>query len=153
MATTQDGRLLKLFTPLQYDFLLVDRLRCTEGLSQLFRVELEIIHDDDSEGYTATKVDPHDVIGKPMVVSIKQKDYAERYFNGICARFTAGSRDGRYSTYHAVIVPKVWVLTQSAQSRIYQNKKVEDILRDVFKAFPEIDWEIKGIDEKRNYCV
>ncbi len=153
MSVTQDDRLLKLATPLEKDFLLIDRMTCSEGLSRLFRVEMDILHFEDSEGHKPTAVDPHDLIGQLMTVSVTQEDKSERYFNGICAGFTLSHRNERFSLYSAVIVPTVWVLTQSAQSRIFQNKTVEEVLKEVFKGFQEIDYEIKGIDEKRNYCV
>lgn len=152
MRTTQDERSLKLKTPLAKDYLLVKRVRCREGLNQLFRIELEMLHEEDSDGFEATAVDAKKLLGNPMLVSVKQAGPIERFFHGICINFTQGSRNGRFSKYRAELVPKLWMLTQISQSRIFQNKTVPQILEKVLKGF-DFDNEIQGNFKPRNYCV
>ncbi len=152
MPTTQEGRLLKLTTPLADDFLLIKRLRSRESLSHLFRFDLELLHEETEVGSEATLVDPQSILGQQFVVSVEQPDGATRFFNGICVDFTQGSRNERFSKYRAEIVPKVWLLTQVSQSRIFQNLSVPDILRQVLDGF-EFDLEVQGTFEPRNYCV
>lgn len=152
MPTTQEGRLLKLTTPLANDFLLIKRLRSHEGLSQLFRFDLELLHEETEEGSQPTLVDPQRILGQQFVISVEQPDGAKRFFNGICVDFTQGNRNDRFSKYKAEIVPKVWLLTQVSQSRIFQNLSVPDILRQVLGGF-EFDLEVQGTFEPRNYCV
>lgn len=148
----QDGRLLELTTPLKKNFLLIKRLSCSEGLNQLFHIDLEILHEEDSPGVLPTVVEPNDVLGKPFTISVKQKNDKERYFNGICILFSQGRRNENFSSYRAEVVPKVWLLTQISQSRIFQNKTVPQILEEVLKGF-EYDLEIQGNFKPRNYCV
>lgn len=152
MAITQDNRFLQLSTPLTKDFFLVRRIRCQEGLNQLFRIELELLHEENSEGYEPTVVDPKRVLGNPMIASAHQDGGIVRYFNGICSQFTQGSRNAYFSKYRAEIVPKVWTLTQNSQSRIFQNKTVPQILEEVLKGY-DFDNEIQGDFKARNYCV
>ena len=152
MATTQDQRSIQLSTPLAKDYLLIKRLRCREGLNQLFRMEVEMLHEEDTEGFTATVVDPKKLLGNPMIISAHQPGPTERYFHGICNSFTQGSRNARFSKYRAELVPKVWMLTQISQSRIFQNKTIPDILKEVLDGY-EFDMEIQGKFEPRNYCV
>lgn len=156
MATTQDQRNLQLTTPLAKDFLLINRLRCSEGLNQLFRIELEMLHEEGKEGFEPCVVDPKSLLGNSMVVVALQAQTSdlsiERYFHGICINFTQGSRNARFSTYRAELVPKAWLLTQRLQSRIFQNESVPDILREVLKGI-EYENEIQGTFEPRNYCV
>ncbi len=153
MPTTQEGRLLKLTTPLGEDVLLIKRLRADEGLNRLFQFELDILHDHDTamsdEPMTA---DVSRLLGQPMTVRVEQSDGTKRYFNGICARFHQGNRKDRYTKYHAVLVPQVWLLTQNIQSRIFQHISVPDILQQVFQGF-DVSYEIQGTFEPRNYCV
>ncbi len=153
MATTQEGRLLKLTTPLGGDVLLIKRLRAGEGLNRLFQYELEILHDHDTamsdEPFIA---DVSKLLGHPMTVSVNQNDGSQRFFNGICAGFHQGNRKGRYTVFQAVLVPQVWLLTQNIQSRIFQHINVPDILREIFQGF-QVDYEIQGTFEPRNYCV
>ncbi len=152
MAATQDKRILQVTTPLAKDYLLIDKLRCDEGLNQLFRIELELLHEETTEGFTPTEIDPKKLVGNPMVVFAHQAGVVERYFNGICINFTQGSRNVWFSRYRAELVPKVWLLTQVSQSRIFQNKSVPDILKAILAGF-EFDSEIQGTFKPRNYCV
>ncbi|HLA96241.1 MAG TPA: type VI secretion system tip protein TssI/VgrG [Pyrinomonadaceae bacterium] len=147
--------MLSLTTPLPYDQLLIKRLRSFEGISQLFRYELEILHDHDAVGDEPDVVDPKKLIGQPMVVHVQQhagEAVTERHFHGICSRFTQGSRNSRWTKYKALVVPKAWLLTQRHQSRIFQQKSVPDILKTVFNGL-EVKWEFQGTYEPRNYCV
>lgn len=152
MATTQDGRLLSVATPLPYDFLLIEKVHAREGLSQLFRFEFELVHEENEIGYEPTIVDPQEVLGQPMNVRAIQADGATRYFDGICIEFRQGDRNSRFSTYRAEVVPHVWLLTQNSQCRIFQNMSVPDVLEKVLKGFP-FDNEIRGTFEPRNYIV
>lgn len=153
MPTTQEGRLLKLTTPLGEDVLLIKKLRASEGLNRLFQFEIDILHDHETEMSDEPMIaDVEKLLGQPMTVRVTQSDGTERFFNGICARFHQGNRKDRYTKYHAVVVPKHWLLTQKIQSRIFQNKSVPDILREVFTGF-EVSHEVQGTFEPRNYCV
>lgn len=155
MASTQANRLLSLTTPLPYDQLLITRLRASEGISQLFRYELEIVHEHGEAGNEPFYVDPKKLIGQPMSVRARQvagDGEIERHFNGICVRFSQGNRNTLFTSYNAEVVPRVWLLTQIRQSRIFQNKSVSDILRTVLEGF-EVSWEIQEKHEPRNYCV
>src|SRR6187549_154952 len=67
IKTTQNERIIQLSTPLEKDYLLIERLRCTEGLNQLFRIDLEILHEEQIEGFEPTAVDPQKLLGNPMV--------------------------------------------------------------------------------------
>lgn len=152
MPTTQEGRLLKLKTPLADDFLMIKRLRSSEGISQLFRYELEILHEEDEIGDAPTLVDPQQLLGKEMSVTVAQSDGSERFFNGICVDFTQGNRNERFSKYRAELVPQFWLLTQNSQSRIFQQLSVPEILKKVLQGM-DVTYEIQGTFEPRNYCV
>src|SRR5437899_3200098 len=152
MAVTQEGRLLKLTTPLAFDHLLIEKVSADEGLSQLFHFEFELLHEENEEGFEPTLVDPQQLLGQPMNVEVEQLDGTKRYFDGICIEFRQGDRNVRFSNYQAELVPRVWLLTQVTRSRIFQNKSVPDVLKEVLDGF-EFDNEIRGTFEPRNYCV
>lgn len=152
MAITQAGRLLYLSTPLGGEFLLVNKVTGREAISELYSFELEVLHEENEEGYRPTPIDPKELLGKPMVVHTKQDDGGERYFNGLCIAFHQGKRNSRFSFYRATIVPDVWMLTRSTQSRIFQNKTVTDVLKVVLQGF-KYDIEISQTLEPRNYIV
>src|SRR5215213_1790516 len=114
---TQDKRQLNITTPLGKDFLLIQRLRASEGISRLFRYEMELWREEDAAGLEPTVVDPKKILGQPVSIRLEQRDGQKRYFNGVVVEFAQGQRDTRFSHYYAVVVPQIWILTQISQSR------------------------------------
>ena len=152
MPISQDNRILQLVTPLGKDFLLLDKFRAQEGLSTLFRFELDLVHEETVSGYEPTIVDPVQILGRPVGVSLVQPDGNFRYFNGIVSQFSQGNRDERFTYYRAIVVPQVWLLTQRAQSRIFQHLEVPYILQKVFENL-NVRIGIQGDFRPREYCV
>ncbi|MEZ5425018.1 MAG: type VI secretion system tip protein TssI/VgrG [Pyrinomonadaceae bacterium] len=150
--TTQKNRLMSIATPLGEDYLLINRISATEGLSRLFSFEIELLHEEDSPGYEPTVVKAESMLGQAVTVSIGQRDGTERYFNGMVNQFSQGNRNTRFSFYYATVVPHVWILTQRHQSRIFQHKSVPEILKEVFEGF-DVSYELQGDFKPRNYCV
>ena len=140
MAMTQDGRLLAIHTPLGKDFLLLQQFSVSEGLSKLFNIQVELLHEESEASYVQTVVAPNTIIGKGVTIKILQNDGTTREFCGIVNRFSQGIRNSRFSQYHASIVPYIWILTQKFQSRIFQNISVPDILG---KFLPGLKFVIK----------
>src|SRR5205085_5694418 len=58
----------------------------------------------------------------------------------------------QFTSYSAEVVPKLWLLTHQARSRIFQQKSVPDILKQVFQGF-DCDFELRSTYEPREYCV
>jgi type VI secretion system secreted protein VgrG len=153
MAAKQKERILQFsFPPLGQDFLLIEGLEGTEGLSQLFSFDLQLLHEETTEGTKPTFVDPKSILGKQVSVECVERDGTKRYFSGLVNSFSQGIRSPRYSFYEATIVPHAWVLTQKRQSRIFQQKSVPDILKKVFQGI-DVKWEIQGTFHPREYCV
>jgi len=152
MATTQDKRLLAINTPLGKDFLLLNKISGTEGLSGLYYFDLDLLHEENESDFQSTTIDPGSLIGHGVRITIDQRDGTHREITGIVSQFAQGARDTRFSFYSARVVPHVWVLTQKFQSRIFQNLSVPDILRIVFSGF-DVSWEVQGHTQRRNYCV
>ncbi|MDM7920747.1 MAG: type VI secretion system tip protein TssI/VgrG [Pyrinomonadaceae bacterium] len=152
MATTQADRILRIDTPLGEDFLLLDTMTAYEGISRLFSIKVSLLHEEDLADYTPTFVDVNRILGKGVTIKVKQSDGTSRVFNGMVARFSQGTRHTRFSFYEAEIVPHVWLLTHKRQSRIFQNKSVEDIISEVLRGF-EFSIQLDTPRNKRNYCV
>lgn len=151
--TTQEKRSLVLTTPLPKDHLLIESISTREGLNQLFEFNLELLHAEKVEGFEPTAVDPKKLLGNPITVSVSQPGSIKRNFHGICIEFSQGARNSRFSWYRATVVPEVWKLTQIAQSRIFQNKTVPQILEKVLEGFNyKSEIQAAGM-EPRNYCV
>jgi type VI secretion system secreted protein VgrG len=147
---TQANRVLQVTTPLGDDKLLVTGFRGNEALSSLFYFEMDLIAEN------STQVDFSQLVGKEITLKIatpgKGSDPEWRYIDGICAAFSQGDRNNRFTRFSAEVVPKVWLLSQQSQSRIFQLKSVPDILKAVLTGF-DCDWKLQGHYEPREYCV
>src|SRR4051812_1020680 len=114
---------IALTTPLGPDTLLLRGFRGTEALSQLFRFQL------DADAVTGTAVPFEKLLGQKVSVRLDVNAGGRRYFNGICNRVSEGAPSLTFTPYRLEVVPKFWFLTRVAQSRIFQQVSVPDILR------------------------
>jgi len=142
------GRLCTVNTPLGKDVLLMERMTAREEISGLFRFDLELISQDGSIAFDS-------MIGQPITVEMKLDPGACRFFNGMVSRFSQGVSDRRFVAYRAELVPWLWFLGQRADCRIFQEKTVPEILREVFESagFTDFEDKLQGSYPQRNYCV
>jgi type VI secretion system secreted protein VgrG len=147
---TQTERLITLNTGLGPNKLAVRSLSGHEEISRLFSFQLDLLSEDGN-------IDAKQIVGKPVALSILLADgSSERFFHGIVSRFAQLPSEGKYARYYAEVAPWLWFLTQTADCRIFQDKKIPDIIEEVFKDFGFSDYEtseIKGTHEKWVYCV
>jgi type VI secretion system secreted protein VgrG len=148
MATTyqQANRLLTVTTPLGDDKLLLIGLTGTEAISELFQIQLEVIATNE------TDVPFDQLLGKKVTARVMAPGGNRRYLSGICNRVVQGGRDPIFTYYRLEIVPELWFLTRKAQSRIFQQLSVPDILKQVFQGL-SVQMQVKGKYEQRDYCV
>ena len=151
MATakaTQKGRLLAVKVQgLDDDKLLAATMSASEGISQLFRYQLELFSDDDN-------VKGEDLIGKTASVKIALQK-GERYFHGVISRFAAGGRDLRFRRYQMELVPWLWMLTRTSDCLIFQQKSVPEVIKAVFAeyGFKDFKESYTGSYTKYDYLV
>ncbi len=152
MGLKQKGRQLVINTPLGEDFLLMQEFTASETISELFTLQLKLVHEETANNLIPTVVDPKKMLGQPIAIKINMPDKTSRFFNGVVSHWRQGNRDTRFSYYNAIVVPKVWILTQKSQSRIFQRLTVPQILRKVFAGF-NVKYEFVGTFNSREYCV
>jgi type VI secretion system secreted protein VgrG len=143
---TQANSPMKLTTPLGPDALLLTGLTVTEGISQLFRIQLDVIAKND------TDVPFDKLLGQKATVELETLPRQTRFFNGVIIRVGQGGRDEVFTSYQLELAPQFWLLTRRWQSRIFQHVSVPDILKTVFQGL-DVAFEIQGTFEKRDYCV
>ncbi len=134
----QADRLLKLTTPLGPDALLLHGLDGREAISELFRFTLL------TAAERATTVAFDKLLGQGVTAELALDGGKTRFFHGLCSRIAEGGRDQTFAYYTLEIVPEVWLLTRKAQSRIFQQKSVPEILKVVFTGMSSIIYEIQG---------
>jgi type VI secretion system secreted protein VgrG len=148
--STQKNRTLAVETPLGEDVLLLTSLTGQEEMSRLFHYNLEMLSERDS-------IAAKQIVGKNVTFSMRRHDGSFRYFNGFVKRFSGGAltRVRRYRQYRAEVVPWLWFLTRTADCRIFQSKKVPDIIKQIFGdlGFSDFALQLRGSYSERTYCV
>jgi type VI secretion system secreted protein VgrG len=147
---TQENRLISVGTPLGEDELMLASFTGDEDLSSLFSFELALFSENNSIDFQA-------IIGQNITVSITLSDDENRYFNGIVSRFSQGTgkQDAELSSYTATMVPWLWLLTKTADSRIFQELSVPDIVEQIFSdhGFSDYDLRLLGSYPSLEYAV
>lgn len=148
MPVIQKSRLLAIGTALTGDKLFLERFSLTEQMGRLFQIELELGSEN-----PAIKFD--DVVGTNATIHLELPDKKTRYFNGFISRFVQTEQQRNYAHYRAILVPWLWFLTRTADCRIFQKKKVPDIIEEVFKAqgFNDFKPSLSGTYDEWEYCV
>ena len=138
------------------DVLLLQGFEGSEAVSELFEFDLtmhSVNHDIQLDA----------LIGEKANVFIKLTDKSERVINGVISEFRhAGTfllEDGKdaaiFSHYQMKIVPWFWTLSLNRDCRIFQNKNVPDIVREIFgeHRLAEFEMRLTGNYAPREYCV
>jgi type VI secretion system secreted protein VgrG len=148
MPFTQTDRLLRIDTPLGPDVLILRSFTGAEGLSQLYKFELDLFTEGPAINFA-------DIIGKPVTIRVELFEDNERFFHGVISRFAQTGSETGIIHYRAEMVPWLWFLTRTADCRIFQNKKIPDILEKIFSDLGMTDYrfDLKGTYEPREYCV
>ena len=126
MLIEQINRSIAISTPLEDDVLVLRRMFGHEAISQLFQYELELYSDD-------LEIKYEKLLGGNATVRVAVKNEKIRYFNGYISSFSFVGEEGRHFKYHAILSPWLWFLTRTADCRIFQEKTVPDIIKEVFR--------------------
>ncbi|ANN74389.1 type VI secretion system Vgr family protein [Bordetella bronchialis] len=143
-------RVVTAHTPLPPDTLLFRAMNGSEGVSMLFEFEVELL----AESYA---LDLRQLLGKPLTLEIAAGLGGRRYLSGQITRFALVGRENatsRLYIYRATVRPWLWYLTQTSDNKIFQNKNVPDIIKEVLAdyAFP-VEWRLSGVYRNWEYGV
>jgi len=141
------ARMMELTSPVGKD-LLFRSLRGREELGRPSEFELSALS-------TRNDINPSDLLGKNVTVKLERVKSGYRYFNGHVTRFAQGDTLGRYYEYRMTVNAWIWFLTRTADCRIFQEKTVPDIIKEVFNdhSMAVFDDGLNGTYAKREYCV
>lgn len=147
MGELQDTRDLSLTTPLGPDVLLIRSIRYSEQLSRPFHAELDLV----SSNFA---IDLGKLVGQQVTVCYNGGS-APRYFNGYISYVAQMDPQERLGKYTATMVPWLWFLTRTADCRIFQNKAVPDIIKQIFQeqGFSAVIDKLAGSYQPWEYCV
>ena len=148
LNATQANRNISVKTILDDDVLLFHRMTANENLGGLFSFDLDLLSAN-------PEINFQEMLGQSMTVQYQRLDKEIRYFNGIVSCFTQAGSHGDLSLYRATLRPWFWFLTRNADSRIFQNKTVPDIIKEVFRehGFSDFEESLTGSHREWEYCV
>ncbi|RUZ32797.1 type VI secretion system tip protein VgrG, partial [Mesorhizobium sp. M7A.F.Ca.CA.001.15.1.1] len=133
-------------TPVGSELLTFTHLVGRDEISRCFAYTVGFVSTD-------SDIDPLKMLGGPL--SIEAESDPKRWFSGIVSEFRLTRLEDRLAYYEAVIRPWLWFLGNTTDCRIFQNKSVVDIVKDIFKKYgiAEFDLRLQGSYPPREYCV
>ncbi len=146
MVVTQQNRELEIITPLGKDVLLLSDVTVTEELGRLFTINAELA--------STENITFEDLLGQNVSIRLNLPA-GKRFFNGYVSSITQSGDDGHYARYNATIHPWLWFLTRTSDCRIFQEKTVPDIIKEVCKGlgFTDIEDKLSSSYRTWEYCV
>lgn len=149
---TQENQCFSIQTPLGPDELILTGFKGAEKLSGLFRFELDLVSERRSIAF-------EEIVGANVTLLLGLRDDSSKYINGMISSFTQNSNvdsdENSLSVYTATMVPWFWLLTRTADSRIFQEKSVPDIVEQIFSEYELFDYTLRlsGTYTPREYTV
>lgn len=148
---TQQNWPIAVTTPLGPDVLSLVGFTADEPISHLFNLQLDLIADNQAD------VAFEKLLGQSITVELgwggSEDPRAEkRFFNGVCSRIIQGERDQDFTGFRMEVVPRMWLLTRRAQSRIFQHVNIPEILKKVLTGL-DASFKLQGKYDPRDYCA
>lgn len=142
------ARTIRVSTPLPDGTLLFESMTGEEGLSRPFRYEVHLLSKDPD-------LDMVSLLGQPMVIGLDTESGTERQFGGLVSRIALAGTHGPYVRYVATLRPWLWMLSQEADCRIFQNMTVPDIAKQIFRegGFQDFEESLSGTYKTWEFSV
>ena len=116
----------------------------SEYISNLFHFTLNVTSKDGNINFI-------NLLGENITITIEQYNTKMRLVNGVVTRLTQSNK----SVYTIDIRPWLWELTLTSNSKIFQNKTVPEIIKQIFQDFGFTDFtdKLSGTYKPKDYCV
>jgi type VI secretion system secreted protein VgrG len=121
-----------------------------ETLGRPFNYDLEILTD-----VKHLNLNLDQLLGQPMTLKLELPDNRLRHFNGLVDEASFAGLHDQQARFRVTLRPWFWFLSKRSHCRIFQNKSVTDIVKQVFKdnKFTDFADLLTGRYESRDYCV
>jgi len=123
----------------------------SERISDLFEYRVRLLSESDS-------ISAKSLLGLDMTIEVdlttEQGGGGKRYMSGQVVQFTYIGRDGDYSSYMAVLRPKLWHASRRTDFKIFQNERAPDIIKSVLAKYGiDIEDKLTGSYRVWEYMV
>ncbi|QAU34583.1 type VI secretion system Vgr family protein [Janthinobacterium sp. 17J80-10] len=127
-SLSQNDRLLTLETPLDAAALLVERFSGREGMSELFRFELDCLS-------TSADFELKALTDQEVTLRLLRADGTTRAFHGMVTSSLQLGSDGALTRYRLTLAPWMSRLTQRRDNYAFQDKNVLEIVEEVLRDY------------------
>ena len=146
----QQGRLLKLDTPLGNNVLLPQRVVARSRLGRHYEFTVDVVS-------TSTRIELKKLIAQPVALWVQQSDASYLPHHGyVHTARRLGSESG-LTCYQIVFASWMHFLRFRKDARIWQDKPVDEILTDVFNMHPQAQgafrFDLQTQLVSRSFCV
>ncbi|MGV0911520.1 type VI secretion system Vgr family protein [Martelella sp. FOR1707] len=127
---------------------LVHGFEAREKLFGLTQVDIELVSEDPD-------IDLNALLDTPATLTIHHKYAGIRHLSGVIAEI-ARADEGFHRTFYTVtLLPMLHRLDHGSDCRIFQQKTVPDIIREILKenGVEDVQWHMAGEHVAREYCV
>jgi type VI secretion system secreted protein VgrG len=138
---------ISITSPLEKDELSLISFDGAEYVSDLFEFNVDVLSTNHS-------IKPEQLIGKTATVTLQGEQ--KRAFNGYISHFALGELTAEnLRAYQLTIVPWLWFLSKTNNSRIFHEETTENIVSRIFKdlGFNDFKFTLSGSASIREYCV
>ncbi|MEO1527511.1 MAG: type VI secretion system tip protein VgrG [Planctomycetota bacterium] len=148
MSALQSSRGVQITTSAGADALLLYRMSANECLGRPFTIDVELLSKNHN-------LNLESLLGTSATIELKLPSGKSRFFNGRFSRISWAGFHDHFGKYTATLVPWLWFLTRTANCRIFQGKKVPEIIKQVFRdhGFTDIADHLSADYRKWDYCV
>jgi len=148
MEITQRTRLVRIDSPLGEDVLALQTLEGEEELGRPFLYELQLVSENPALNFDR-------LLGKPLSLALELPGGGTRPFHGIVSRFAQTAGSGQFAGYRVTLQPWLWLLTRTSDCRIFQNRSVPEIVKQVFRdlGFSDFEDALSRTYRAWEYCV
>jgi type VI secretion system secreted protein VgrG len=149
-SLSQEKRTGSFQTLLGKDKLVLASFEGHEGLSELFEFRVNCLSEEKGQ------INFDRLLGTDSHVTLATKhEGVDRHFHGVITEAQFRNYTGVLTEYQVVLRPWLWLLTRTRNSRIFNDKSVTEIIKEVFGNYSYAHFEIRMPDTfpKLEYCV
>lgn len=145
---SQSERVAEFKTPLGKDVLVLISIHGAEGLGELFEYNIEALSEKEN-------IDFDKALGQGCTLKLKAYDTKQRIYNGVMVQAQSIGKTEDFYHYKLVLRPWLWLLGHKADCRIFLDKDVKEIIKEVFSkaGFNDFEFRTNNDYDKIAYCV
>jgi len=144
------NRRVQVNTPLPPSELLFRSMHGEEALSTLFEFDVDMVSE-------SAQLDLRQLLSQSVTLRVDRGWSQPRFLNGQVVRCKMVGRatpTSRHYVYRATLRPWLWYLTQTKDSKIFQEQSVPDVIREVLAEYDHpVEFKLSGSYRKWDYCV